>query len=321
MDGKKIAVIGGGHGTSVVLKALSNSSAALTGILSMADDGGSTGRLRNDLGVPALGDIRQCLASLSSRPDIAALFSYRLEKGSLKGHSLGNLILAAEELQEGDLEKSIDKTRMLLGVAPRILPSTAEDCRLILNLGEEKATGVYKIANVDFNGMKPDLSLEPPAKLASAAATAIEEADYIIIAPGNFYCSIMPALLVDGLAKAINSSKAKVIFIANLVNRLGHTQGFRATDYVDEARRLTGGLRLDALIYNTANIAADCLREGEEMVGRAKEDTGYLIVGADISDAEKVASTGSDEIAAIRSLVRHDTHKLARTLAETMEKL
>ncbi|HEX5456071.1 MAG TPA: gluconeogenesis factor YvcK family protein [Candidatus Saccharimonadales bacterium] len=318
---KKIVVIGGGHGTSVVLKSLSDSVAELTGVLSMADDGGSTGRLRNDLGVSAVGDIRQCLTTLSARPEIAELFSYRFDSGGLKGHSLGNLILAAEELQENDLEKGINKARKILGVKADIIPSTNDKCGLILELAGEKTAGVYKIANVDFKDSKPNLSLQPVAKLSESARAAINEADFILIAPGNFYCSIIPALLVEGMTEAINATQAKVIFISNLVNRRGHTGGFRATDYIDETRRIAGELKPDALIYNTAKIAEDCLREGEEPVGQPDKKTDYLLIAADISDTEKVAAPGNDEIAAVRSLVRHNGRKLAEVLEQAMENL
>jgi uncharacterized cofD-like protein len=165
------------------------------------------------------------------------------------------------------------------------------------------------------------LSLQPTAKLSESAAAAINEADFILIAPGNFYCSIMPALLVNGMTEAINSSHAKAIFITNLVNRQVHTQGFKATDYVDEVRRLAGEVRIDALIYNTALVADECLREGEEPVRQPDKKTDYQLIAADISDSEKVPGSGNDEIAGVRSLVRHDKAKLARVLAETMENI
>lgn len=321
MNGKKIVVIGGGHGTSIVLSSLDGSGCKLSGVLSMADDGGSTGRLRKELGVSAVGDIRQCLVSLATNTEVAKLFSYRFEAGGLNGHSLGNLVLSAGELQTGSIEKSIETAKKALGVSADIIPSTEDKCELVLNLGDKQVTGVYDIAGTDFEGNKPDLSLTPLPELSGSAKDAINEADFILIAPGNFYCSIMPALFVGGMIEAINGSKAKVIQICNLVNRAGQTAGFKASDYVEETIRLSG-LRIHALIYNTAQISADCLRDGEEQVisaGLAATD--YKLVGGEISDGEKVAVNSNDKIAAVRSLVRHDKHKLAKLLNETMENL
>lgn len=314
MENKNIAVIGGGHGTSVVLKSLSGSGAHLSGILSMADDGGSTGRLREDLGVSAVGDIRQCLVALSSRPEIADLFSYRFESGSLKGHSLGNLFLGAGEKRTGSLARSIELAREALGVNSEILPSTDDNCHLFLDLGNKRVKGVYAIANTDFAGSKPELSLEPAAKINEQAKKALEKADLIIIAPGNFYCSIIPALLVDGMAEIINNTKAKTILISNLVNRAGHTDDFKVTDYIKEIIRLSG-VRPDGVIYNTADISEDCLRPGEAAVGVGAE-TDNKFLGRDIADSQKVQANDKDKIAAVRSLVRHDPAKLENAIKE-----
>lgn len=322
MNGKKAVVIGGGHGTSIVLSSLADSGLELTGIFSMADDGGSTGRLRKELGVSAVGDIRQCLTMLATNKEVAELFSYRFEAGELSGHSLGNLILSAGELQTGSIEKSIEWAKKALGVTTDLFASTTDKCDLVLELDGKKVTGVYDIAYTDFEGKKPGLSLEPAPHIARSAETAIKEADFVLIAPGNFYCSIMPALLVGGVTEAINRSDAKTVQISNLVNRAGQTAGFNVTDYTGELIRLSGGLEIDAVIYNTATINPDCLREGEEQVlydGLAEGS--YKLVGEDISDGVKVANNGNDQIAAVRSLVRHDKAKLKETLMRTLSEL
>lgn len=314
MQGKKIAVIGGGHGTSVVMRSLSGSGVELSAILSMADDGGSTGRLRVELGSSAVGDIRQCLAALSTKPDIAELFSYRFESGSLKGHSLGNLFLAAGEKRTGSLEKSIEIARKTLGVVDSVIPSTNDDCHLVLKMPDKEARGVYEIANVDFAGEKPDLSLVPEAKISAQAKSAIEKADFIVLAPGNFYCSIIPALLVDGMADFINNSLGKVIFVANLVNRNTHTNGFKVDDYLAETKRLAG-ITPDGVVYNTAPIPVDYLREGEETL--SPDPPSYKnSLGRHIADEQRIKADPTDKIAAIRSLVRHDPAKLRSALNE-----
>ncbi|HEX5797052.1 MAG TPA: gluconeogenesis factor YvcK family protein [Candidatus Saccharimonadales bacterium] len=317
---KRIAVIGGGHGSSIVLTALKDSGRHLSAILSMTDDGGSTGRLKKELGTSAAGDIRQCLVALADNPEVAKLFGYRFESGELSGHSLGNLFLAAGELQHKDIEQSIEIAKKALKVGADVIPSTLDRCELQLDLQGKHYGGVYEIANKDFDGIRPHLSIEPSAGLSKTAGEAVRKADFIIIAPGNFYCSIMPALMVQGMVKAINEAPAKVILVANLINRIDQTGGFNATDYVDEIRRLAGDLRLDALIYNTSDIAKACLREGEEPVRTANAaDPGYSLVGREISDDDQVKNDINDKIAHVRSLARHDKAKLAAVLEEVMD--
>jgi uncharacterized cofD-like protein len=320
-DGKKIVVIGGGHGSSVVLSSLSNTGAQLGAVLSMADDGGSTGRLRKQYGVSPVGDIRQCLVALSKDPGLAELFSYRFREGELNGHSLGNLILSAGELQKGNLIRAIAAAKKMLGVDAEIAPSTEDNCNLRLRLGDGEVSGVYKIANTDFGDEKPDLYLEPRAKLSAMAARLIREADLIIIAPGNFYCSIIPALLVEGMDESINDAKAKVVYICNLLNRRFHTEDYKVGDYVYEINRLTGGLRIDEVIYNTSSINKECLREGERQV-QLDEENGdnreYKLVGREVSDSEKVPVDGGDKIASVRSLARHDRTKLRKVIIDIL---
>ena len=172
-----------------------------------------------------------------------------------------------------------------------------------------------KAGTTNFEGESPELSLVPQAKLFVGAERAIAKADMIIIAPGNFYCSIMPALIVDGMKEAINSSKAEVLFISNLVNRDGQTGGFAVADYLKETRRLTD-IEIDAVLYNTASIAPDCLREGEEQVSTANISDEYEAIGQELADDSPVPNNGADKIAAIRSLVRHDQRKLAEAVRE-----
>lgn len=321
MQGKKAVIIGGGHGTSVVMSALSGTDLQIGGVFSMADNGGSTGKLRDELGISAVGDIRQCMVALSTKSELAKLFAYRFKSGDLAGHSLGNLFLAAGELRSGSIEESIKSAKKALGVEAGIMPSTTDKCDLWLDNGGQTAKGVYEIANTDFGQQKPILSLKPVARLSKSAAKAIAEADFIIIAPGNFYCSVLPALLVAGMVEAINDSSGKVIQVANLVNRAGHTAGFKATDYPAEISRLAGQLRVDVLIYNTGEIPADCLRPGEQPLSTDLAPASYRTVGAELADTVKIERAETDKIAAVRSLVRHDKSKLKNTLLSQMKEL
>lgn len=319
---KNIVVIGGGHGTGVVLSSLADSGFDLCALVSMADDGGSTGRLRKELGVSAVGDIRQCLARLSTIPEAAELFSYRFEGGELDGHSLGNLFLANGERVSGSLIKSIEMAKKMLGVSTDILPVTEDKPYLHLNTDGKIIEGVHTIATSDFDGKSAEVYLKPESVICEAAENALKEADLIIIAPGNFYCSIMPALLVQGMRDAINFSKAKTVFIANLVNRYNQTDGYGVQDYIDELNRLTGGINIDATLYNTRPIPPQCLRDGEQVVrGDETSTTAYKTFARDIADSQPVPVAAADKIATIRSLVRHDQAALNQAITEIIKEL
>ncbi len=316
----KIVVIGGGHGTGIVLSSLAGiDGLELTAIVSMADDGGSTGRLRTELGVSAVGDIRQCLIKSSTDHKLAELFDHRFEGGKLDGHSLGNLFLASGELRTGSIEESIEIARQALGGEATILPVTDDRPYLCMNSKDKTEKGVYKIANLDFDGRKADFYLEPDARLSEAAETAIRKADFILLAPGNFYCSIIPALITKGLADAVNASDAKTVLISNLLNRKSQTSGFTIDDYVTEINRLTGGLDLDYVLFNDKAPGQDCLREGETPVGIGLNVNDFRLIVRDIADDEKVLPKNGDKIAAVRSLARHDGTKLAAAIDEIIQ--
>lgn len=317
----KIVVIGGGHGTSIVLASLSKTGHTLSGVLAMADDGGSTGRLRQQSGFSAVGDIRQCLVRLATKPELSEIFAHRFEGGKLDGHSLGNLFLVSGEAQSGNIEDSINIAREALGITAKIIPSTLSKPHLSLKLDEKNVKGVYQIAHTHFEGKTPELSLSPESSISESAKKAITEADLIVIAPGNFYCSIIPTLIVKGMSEAIEESKGKVLLVANLVNRRTQTAGFTPDKYIEEIQRLGGNLHIDAVLYNTAPIPAEGLREGEEQIVARSSADSYLLLGRDIADMEPARMENSDKINAIRSLVRHDQAKLAAAITEVLGKV
>lgn len=317
--GKRIVIIGGGHGTSVVLSSLKDYDFTLSAILSMADDGGSTGKLRKELGTSAVGDIRQCLVALSADPELAKLFAYRFSSGELSGHSLGNLILSAGELESGSISKSIEIAKKALGINADIIASTEDKCDLTLEIAGDKVQGVFEIENTAFEGKKAMLKLEPAATLSLKAQEALVKADVIIIAPGNLYCSILPALIVNGMAETIRNSNAEVLYICNLANKRLHTTGFSVGDYISEIERLSGGIGIDQVVYNTSDIPQNCLREGETQVVLGTAEKDYKTVGTDISDSQVAPENPGDKIAGIRSLVRHDRKKLGKVLTQMLD--
>ncbi|MBW3569068.1 YvcK family protein [Candidatus Parcubacteria bacterium] len=314
--GKKIVVIGGGHGSSVVLSGLKDKDLELTAVISMADNGGSTGRLRRELGVSALGDIRNCLAALCDSAELSSLFSYRFSKGELEGHSLGNLFLAAGELSSGNLQTSIDNAREALSIRAKIFPVTLDKPQLKYTAEEREVVGMHQIAGITINS-KPKLTLEPEAKLTEQARKSISEADLIIIAPGNFYCSIAQTLIVGGMAEALESTSAKVAMVANLINIKNHTKNFNVVDYILEVNRLLGREVLDYMVYNTKLLDQSVLRPNEELVrldfdkANAKS---VIFKGGDLADENLTQPDPNDKIAHIRSKVRHDNKKLAEII-------
>jgi uncharacterized cofD-like protein len=253
--------------------------------------------------------------ALGDEPELQKLFSYRFDTGSLVGQSFGNLFLAAAERTTGSFEAAVRLAENVLGVEGKVLPVTADDIQLVLE-DDEEITGVYQIANTDVT--KPRLRLEPSGKLLPAANQAITEADLVVIAPGNLYGSIAPALLVDGMHEALEQTKAKVVYVCNIVNRNNHTQGFSVHDYAEEIERFIGVPVLDYVLYNTTPIETG-VRDDESVVLFDEENlkkSHYKAVGLPLVDKTPVSVDPHDKIPHIRSLVRHDAKAVAQTLTE-----
>lgn len=309
----KLVIIGGGTGTATLLGGLKGV-ADLTAVVSMADDGGSTGKLRREIGGSPPGDIRQCLVALSDAEDLKKLFSYRFDSGSLDGHSFGNLFLAAAERSTGSFDSAVSLAEKVLGAKGRVLPVTADDIELVLEQGGQAITGVYKIANTPISG-KPQLRLEPAGTLLPEAGKAIAEADFVLIAPGNLYGSIAPALLTNGMREALESTKAEVVYICNLVNR-DQTKDFKVSDYASEIERFIGAPVLDYVFYNNVSIESG-VRDNESPVGfdeTALKSAHYQSKGLPLADTTPVQTDPNDKIPHMRSLVRHNARSIAEAL-------
>jgi uncharacterized cofD-like protein len=251
--GPKIVVIGGGTGLSTLLRGLKTYSANITAIVTVADDGGSSGRLRQEFGVLPPGDIRNCLAALADEEKLLTeLFQYRFRAGDgLTGHSFGNLFLTAMSDITGDLERAVAASSKVLAVRGQVLPATLSDVRLWAELedgrridGESnipKAGG--KITKIGCN------PANPPA--LPAAIRAIKDADYIIIGPGSLYTSLIPNLLVPEIAAAIAQSKAPRIYVCNIMTQPGETQGYTVADHIRAIDNACGQVRLfDAVLVH-----------------------------------------------------------------------
>ena len=323
-DDIKIAVIGGGTGSFTLLQSLKEKTEAIAALVNMADDGGSTGQLRDELGVLPPGDIRQCLVALSDSPVMRDLFNYRFDEGSLKGHAFGNLFLTALEKMSGDFARGVEVAGDVLNITGVVEPMTLSDVKLVMRAASGGETrGEFEIAHKSFSDeQRPELWLEPVGVANPAALKAIKRADLVVIAPGNLYGSLAPALLVDGVGEALRETKALKVYVANLVTKPGQTDGFDVTDFADELERLAGTKFLDAVLYNTEKPSKSLLKkyatEGELAVeyDEKKADAAhYEAVGAPLlSSAIWVNTNKADPIAGARTLIRHDSAATAEAL-------
>ena len=329
-DELKIAVIGGGTGSFTLLSALKKHTSAIAALVNMADDGGSTGILRDELGALPPGDVRQCLVALSSTPEMRDLFNYRFEEGSLKGHALGNLFLSALEKMTGNFATGVELASEVLNITGVVEPITLTNVKLAMRTADKKEThGEFRIAQMKFSGTRPEFWLEPEAEANPRAIAAIHQADIVVIAPGNLYGSLAPALIVPGVGQALAKSKAVKLYVCNLVTKPGQTDGYKVNDFVDEIERLAGEPFLDAVLFNTEQPSRDLLdkyaADGELAVTYDEtlfKTTRYVAAGANLlSGSIWQNSNKSDPIAATRTLIRHDSEAVAASIIELFEYL
>jgi uncharacterized cofD-like protein len=321
MDHKPhIVVIGGGTGAATILAALKSRPVNLAALISMADDGGSSGRLRDELGALPPGDIRQALVALSQgKQELVDLFNFRFPAGgSLEGHSFGNLFLSAGEMMNKNLNTSIQLAAELLNIKGKVLPTTLDDCRLIMESSGNTISGEHNIESFKIAPKsQPKLYLSPKANFAPGVIQELQGADLIIIAPGNLYGSLIPALLVDGMKEELSAAKAPVVFICNLVNRANHTLDFTVYDYVHELERFIGENVIEYVLYNTEEPAPDLLEkyalEDEFPVDfdpHIPPEAVFKAIGGQFLSKQHREQDISDTLLK-RSLIRHDAEAVA----------
>ena len=275
----KIVALGGGTGLASVLRGLKPLDCDITAIVTVSDDGGSSGRLRKDMGILPPGDIRNCILALAeAEPDMASLFNHRFQKGELSGHNFGNLFLAAMTEMTGDFQLAIRTMSRILAVRGSVLPATLSDVSLlaVMEDGTEVA-GEYNIPQARKRIRRLSIRPEDPPAL-DEAVKRIMEADGIVIGPGSLYTSIIPNLLVPGIQAAVARSPASKVYVCNIMTQPGETDGYAASDHVLALEAHAGKL-FSHVIVNTAaapreiaeryaleerfQVAADCdaLRE------------------------------------------------------------
>lgn len=331
MQRKKIVTIGGGTGSFTLLTGLKKYPVDISAIVSMADDGGSTGVLRDELGVLPPGDVRQCLVALSDSPEMLRnLMNYRFEEGGLKGHNFGNLFLSALEKINNSFSKGVEQAIKILDVEGEVIPVSDESMRLFIKLNNGKILAGEN--NLDHNeeireiGLK-EVFLKPSVHAHKKAIERIKSADVLIIGPGDLYGSILPIFLVREISEAIKKSKAKVIFNCNLTNKKGQTENFKIDDYVNILEEHIGKNKIDFVTFNNNNIPKLLVKkyekregEGSVIVFRNDEKKGkYKIVMADLLRREEIKEKIGDMISGTRSFIRHDSDKLAKILIMILE--
>jgi len=308
-QGIKIVAIGGGTGLSSLLRGLKIHTSNITAVVTVADDGGSSGRLRKEMGVLPPGDIRNCLVALADEENLmSSLFQYRFTEGeSLEGHSFGNLLLAAMTEITGDFDNAIKQSSKILAIKGRVLPATLSSVTLCAVMKDgQTVNGESNISRdereIEKVFAKPD-NIKPPNEVLEA----ITGANLIILGPGSLYTSIIPNLLVNGIVKAINKSRAITLYVCNVMTQPGETDGYTASDHIQALKKHAPGIRIDYCLVNDTVPSHTILKK-------------YKLEGADPvkTDVIKIEEMGVKPITAALldeiNLVRHDPEKLANRI-------
>lgn len=325
----RIVTIGGGTGSYTSLMGLKKYDLKITAIVNMFDDGGSTGILRDELGVLPPGDVRQCLVALSgSSTLLRELFLYRFEEGGLRGHNFGNIFLSTLEKQTGSMKKAISEVGKILNIKGKVVPITfTKNSTLCVELEDGKIiegeTHIDEVEEKEHRAPIKRIYLSPQAVLNDDAKSALEEADYILIGPGDLYTSVIPNLLVKGVPEIIKKSKAKKIFVVNLMTKYGHTNGYGAKKHVEVIEEYLGKDVLDYVLINS--------RQPKKIANSWYEEFGEFPVKDDLKDKNDFEVVRKNLVRDVvisqnpadvrrRSIIRHDSKKLAGEIAEIINR-
>lgn len=329
---KSIVVIGGGTGTHPILRGLKKYSAEIniTAIITMADSGGSTGRLRDEFGQLPVGDVRMALTALASDVDendqlLRELFLHRFDKGEgLNGHSFGNLLIVALTQILGSEAKAVKAASRILRVKGTVLPVTEDDVHIVATYDD----GIVIKGEHDIDEPKEErnehhivsLITEPEGHITKEAKEALLNADIILLGPGDLYTSLLANCVIDGVAKAIQDSPAHFVFASNLMTRPGQTHNMTASDHVKEVAKYVGQIP-DYVIVNTGKVPAHLLEKyAQSFQFPVVDDCDTLsceVVRADLLSLDEVVKPKGDVLQ--RSLVRGDGDKFAKVLLKLLE--
>lgn len=305
----RIVVIGGGTGVFTVLSGLKKYPVRLSAVVTMADDGGSSGVLREEFGILPPGDVRRALVAMAPADNklLSNLFNYRFQEGGLTGHSFGNIMLTALERLTGSFEQAIKESAYLLGARGEVFPVTLDTVRLCAEL--EDGTLVKGETNIDIPKYDSRLKItrvffDTPARINPRARAAILAANLIVIGPGDLYTSILPNLLVNGVSEALRRARAKKVYVVNIMTKQGETSGFTAADFIAVIEEHCGHHTLDHVLINkkrpTLQRVMQYEKEGAEYVEQGILSKGPVPIFGDFLRP--------------RGFVRHDPDRLAKVL-------
>ena len=310
--GPRIVAIGGGHGLATLLRGLKQYSRNLTAVVSVADDGGSSGRLRRELGIPPPGDIRNCLAALSNDEALLTqLFQYRFasQSGGLEGHSFGNLFISALAEITGSFEDAVVESGRVLAISGRVLPASLHNVRLVADLQSPMTAVEYRVEGEsripESPGKVTHVWLEPGNPPAyPEVIQAILAADMIVIGPGSLYTSVLPNLLVPEIIDAVRASRAFKAYVCNVATQPGETDGYTCRDHLRALEAHVGSGFCDIVLVN------------EHCEGRLPDGVDWVRLDDHLSDEYpiQIADFNDDLLPA-----RHDARKLAAILMELLE--
>lgn len=308
----RVVAIGGGTGLSTMLKGLKLYTHNITAVVTVADDGGSSGILRSDLGMAAPGDVRNCVSALAEvDPVMGDLLNFRFKDGSLKGHSLGNLFLAALNETSSSFDEAVKKFSRLTGVVGAVYPVTNEAVTLSALLENdtvingESHIGIHRTD--ERSGVKRVMLTPEKPQPVDGVIRAIEKADIVVLGPGSLYTSIIPNLLVDGIVDAIHKSKAVKIYVCNIMSQQGETEGYTASDHLAAIEKHSYEGIADVVIVNNAQVP-------EGLRKKYAEEHAFE-VPIDQEELMKHARLVQGNLLLVRNdRIRHNFSRLARTI-------
>jgi len=315
INGPKIIAIGGGTGLSTMLRGLKEFSSNITAVVTVADDGGGSGVLRQDLGMLPPGDIRNCVLALAdTEPIMQQLLQYRFKEGMLKGQSFGNLFLAAMDGISSSFEEAVKKMCDVLAVTGRVLPVTLDNVQLCAEL--EDGSVICGESNIGKHnewhpGKIKRVFLEPqPTKPLQEVLDAIREADIIVLGPGSLYTSIIPNLLVNGMCEALRNSEALKVYVCNVMTQPGETEGYSVFDHISAIESHSFKGIINCCIVNTADIP--------DYLKKKYNDDGAEMVRLDMEPLNRagIKVITGDYVSINNNYIRHNSRKLAATIVE-----
>lgn len=313
----KLVVIGGGTGTSTILAGLKEYTDDITAIISVYDNGGSTGRLRKDLNIIATGDLRACLVSLSDNEILSELLQYRFKEGELVGHNFGNIFLAAMYQILGDFDQAIAETAKILNITGRVLPITLQNANLIGELANgKKVVGesqIPEISHKDQSRIKRIYTQPYEIKMEASVQKSILDADLIILGPGSLYTSIIPNLLAKDMVETLRKSKAKLVYVSNIMQQIGETEGYSVKDHYQVLIDHSAPGLIDYLIVNKESIedsmAQKYKKASSEILRLTEEERSFF-------EKEGVKVIEDDLVEVKDQVIRHKAQNLAKIIFE-----